>query len=312
MLHLAAGLALRFGKFRIGATVQNVMAHLRQRIVLSGYTGLFVHPEDRELDILEEVELEDQLNLTGNIGASFDLGPVTLGATVQLPYKISGDAAFRVRLPSSVFFDSMEIEGDTVLLEVPFPLAVRGGALWHVNPRWTLEVAFNYENWSIQDKLVIDPRGNIKLHGVPGIGDYDLPPLVIDRRMKDTVSVHLGTDVEVIEGLHVRGGGFYEPSAFGDETFSVAQLDDDKIGLALGASYDLGPVRFDLAVSRVFQGAREVTDSELRQLNPTNPDQAIIVGNGSYESNYWLGGLGVTWHIGRESPDKVRDASEVR
>lgn len=308
MLHLAAGASVRLGRFRIGATIQNVMAHLRQRIVLSGYTGLFGHPEDPELDILEELELEDQLNLTGNLGASFDAGPITLGATVQLPYEVSGDAAFRVRIPSSIFFDSMEVEGDTVHLAVPFPLAVRGGVLWRVLPDLFVEASVSWENWSVQQELRIDPRGRIQLHGVPGIGDYAMPPMVIDRRMRDTVSVHLGSDLQVTGGLHLRGGIFYEPSAFGDATFSVAQLDGDKVGLALGASYALGPMRFDLAGSHVLQGTREVTSSELRQLNPTNPEQAIVVGNGTYQSSFWVAGLGVTWHIG----GGVGSAAELR
>src|SRR5262249_3450634 len=126
LLQLAAGAAFRFNDFRIGATVQNTMAHLTERVVLSGYSGIFGYAEDPDLDILEELELEDNLNITGNIGAAFDLGPVTLGATVQLPYKLNARAAYRVRLPSSVFFDSITVEGDKVDIEVPFPLMIRG------------------------------------------------------------------------------------------------------------------------------------------------------------------------------------------
>lgn len=297
LLHLALGAAFRFDRFRVGATVQNVLGRLRQRIVLSGYSGIFGHAEDAELDILEEIDLQDDTNITANFGASVDLAPFTFGLAVQLPYNLSGESAYRVRLPSSVFFDSMTVEGDRVQLSVPFPLMIRGGVMFQATETLKIEAAVNFEQWSVQDKLVIDPNGQIKLHDVPGIGDYELPELVIDRRMKDTISVHLGLDFEVLRGLHLRTGGYFEPSAFGEETYSVAQLDDDKVGIGFGASWDAGGFRFDLAASRVFLGTREVTRSELRQINPTNPNQAIVIGNGSYEADYWVVGAGVEYRF---------------
>jgi hypothetical protein len=77
----------------------------------------------------------------------------------------------------------------------------------------------------------------------------------------------------------------------------VAQLDDDKIGIGLGASFEAAGFRFDLAASRVFQGTRIINRSEVRQLNPTNPEQAIVVGNGTYDSNYWVIGAGVEYQF---------------
>ena len=51
----------------------------------------------------------------------------------------------------------------------------------------------------------------------------------------------------------------------------------------------------DASVARVFQGTRVVSTSELRQVNPTNPTQADVIGNGTYESGYWMGGLSVAF-----------------
>ncbi len=296
-LILAVGASAHFGPLRVGASFQNVMSHLRQRTVLSGYTGLFGQPDDPELDILTELDLKDDFTPTGNFGGSFDLGPVTLGLAVQLPFSVAGDAKFRVRLGSSVFFDPITVEGDTVAFEVPFPLMVRGGARWQINPRWMVEAAINWEGWSVQDKLVLDPQGRIILRNVPGIGDYQMRPLEVDRRMKDTLSFHLGSDFEVFPDLHARAGAYFENSSFPDETFTVAQLDDSKLGIALGASYSLNHFRIDLAASRVFQGTRTITNSEQRQVNPTNPEQALVIGNGTHRSNLWIAGLGVTWRL---------------
>ena len=40
---------------------------------------------------------------------------------------------------------------------------------------------------------------------------------------------------------------------------------------------------------------RRVTYVFNRQVNPTNPEQASIIGNGRYDSALWVGGAGVAW-----------------
>ena len=299
-MHVAA--ALRLGPVRIGAGIQNVDFHLRQRTVLSGYTGLFGQPTDPELDVLTELDLHEKVSLTGNFGLSADWGPLTFGAAMQLPYTVSGQANFRVRLGTSSFFDLVEVQGDTVDFGVPFPMMVRAGVLWRLLDTLKVEVAFNWEDWSVQDKLVIDPKGRIQLTDVPGIGDYEMGPIIIDRRMKDTYSVHVGADYQAMAGLNVRGGLFYETSSFNDETFSVAQLDSSKVAFAGGLSYQWRWFRIDGAVSYVKQFTRDINNSELRQVNPTNPEQAVVVGNGKHTSHIWIAGLGLSWQLDPATP----------
>lgn len=298
LLVLNAAAAVRLGRLRLGAGIQNVMAHVKQRSVLSSYTGLFGTPDDPELDTLSNLDLNDPFTLSANAGASFEAGPFTFGLALQLPYTVSGDAKFQVRLGPSVFLDPIVVEGDSAKFELPFPLMVRGGVLWQANADLRVEASVNFENWSVQEELVVDPTGRITLRNVPGIGDYELGKLVIPRKMQDTWSFHLGSDYAVIEGLHARGGGFFETAGFADETTAVSQLDGTKLGFALGASYQLGDFRFDLAASRIFQFTRDITNSSVRQLNPTNPEQAQVVGNGRYEAGYWVGGIGIAWTPG--------------
>lgn len=293
-INLAA--AFRLGPVRIGAGIQNVNFRLIQRSRLSGYTGLFGEPTDPSLDAMTEIDLHEQVSLTGNFGLSADAGPVTFGASVQLPYTVSGQANLRVRLGDSPFYDSVTVDGNKADLAVPFPWIVRAGVLWRATDDLKMELSMNWEDWSVQDELTIRPIDMV-LRDVPGIGDYEMGPMSIDRRMRDTLSVHLGTDYGIIDDLHLRGGVFFESSAFPDETFSVAQLDGDKLGFALGASYQVDAFRFDAAVSYIHQLSRTVTNSELRQLNPTNPDQTEIIGNGTYDSRLWVAGVGAVWFL---------------
>jgi long-subunit fatty acid transport protein len=99
-------------------------------------------------------------------------------------------------------------------------MMIRAGISWRIVDDLMIEAAFNWEDWSVQQRLIVDPQGGIKLHNVPGIGDYEMGPLTIDRRLRDTYSLHLGGDGRIVDTLHLRGGVFWEPSAFRDETFS--------------------------------------------------------------------------------------------
>jgi hypothetical protein len=65
--------------------------------------------------------------------------------------------------------------------------------------------------------------------------------------------------------------------------------------VTVGASRSAGDFRFDAAAGRVFQGTREVTGSELKQINPTNPEQATSIGDGTYDTSYRIGGLAISW-----------------
>jgi long-chain fatty acid transport protein len=291
-LHLAG--AIRLGNLRIGAGLQNVTATLKQRMVVSAYSGLFGWADDPELDVLTNLELSDPINITANAGFAYDAGPLTFAASIQLPFGIAGEATFQQRLPSSVFFDNVSVEGDRATMDIPFPLILRGGLAWKATDRVRFEAAATFEDWSVQQQLRIEPIG-MKLDGLPAIGTYRLGPVILDRRMQDTISIHVGGELDLGKGVTLRSGFFYEPSAFSDETFSLAVPDDEKVGLGLGVSWRVGRFRLDAGLARIFQGERVVENSELRQVNPTNQSQALVIGNGTYETGYWLGGLGFAW-----------------
>ncbi len=307
-LYIHAALAIRIGDLRIGGGLQNVIADVQQDVMLSAYTGLFGFAEDPDLDVLSHFELSDPLSFTGNFGAAYDLGPVTLAASVQLPFTVSGEAKFQQRLPSSVFFDNVTVVGDRAKLEIPFPMAVRGGVSVRAHERVRLEAGVIWEDWSTQQRLRIEPI-DMRLEGVPAIGDYKIGPVVLEKRMHDTVSVHLGGDFEVLDGLHLRAGGFWESSAFEDDTFSIGLPDDTKAGLCFGAAWSFSVFRIDLGLARIFQGQRRVSTSELRQVNPTNPSATTVIGNGVSDTAYLIGGLGFAWVPG--SSDELGPASKT-
>ena len=124
-------------------------------------------------------------------------------------------------------------------------------------------------------------------------------PLNIPRLYENALSVRVGGDYELIaERLWLRAGGLWEESAVPTETLSVLQVDSDKFALGLGATWRVSPsVRIDLGYSHIFYVSQDVTDSVVEQLNPTNPEGAIVVGNGRYESSADLLGIGARFDL---------------
>ena len=144
------------------------------------------------------------------------------------------------------------------------------------------------------------PGAGIEITDVePGVGSVAVGPLNIPRLYEDIVSVRLGGDYQVVpDKVWVRGGLLWEQSAIPTRTLSVLQVDMDKLVLGLGASAKLNEVvQLDVGYSRIFYLGGEVTDSIVEQLNPTNPDGAIVVGNGTYEASGDLFGIGARFNF---------------
>ncbi|HEX6838094.1 MAG TPA: outer membrane protein transport protein, partial [Polyangia bacterium] len=64
--------------------------------------------------------------------------------------------------------------------------------------RVRLELDMDYEAWSMQKEFTIHPNG-VYISGVPGIGNYYLNPLTLQRGMQDTFAVNLGAEATIIK-----------------------------------------------------------------------------------------------------------------
>src|SRR5262249_50136504 len=152
-------------------------------------------------------------------------------------------------------------------------------------PRMRVELDMDYEAWSMQQSFKITPH-NVYISGVPGIGNYYLNPLTLQRGLQDTFAVHLGAEADVIKkrigGMVLRAGWALETSATPDKTASVLPPDALRNIITIGGALLLGPVRLDLGYAHVFFADRNVTNSESFQLNPIQPSLAVPVGNGRY------------------------------
>jgi len=281
----------------IGAGIQNMMAVIDVTTAASSYIGLWGEPEDQDLDLLFRVHGQDFFTITGNAGIwSEPVEGLKLGTSVQFPATVlDEEAEITVRLPTHYAFDNASLEGDSVRAQLELPWIIRAGISYGIEKVFDVEVAMTYETWSVHKRIITDPN-DVRVTNVPTLGDLEVGPLNIERQFEDTLSVHVGGDWHVLpDTLTVRAGLMYEQGAIPDKTYSVFQVDSDKIAPTVGLSWMVEAFRLDVAYSFIYQFPKDIEDSEVAQINPTYEDGATIVGNGSYSSFFNVFGVGASY-----------------
>jgi long-chain fatty acid transport protein len=300
----------------IGGGVQNMMLSFRSRIVFSSCPQeVFCAPEDPEFDALGEIVWSDVFNPSGVLGAIWiPSRKVRLGATVQLPTWLSGDAKFAVRLPPSDFFEGAHVEGDSARMSMTIPMMIRAGVEFRPSRRLRAELGFDWEMWSQHEEITIEPDG-VRVEDQAGVGIYELGPMVIPRNLDDTFALRLGLEARPLNApLDLRAGYAFETGSAPDEYLSVLTVDATKHMLSLGASYTIGRARLDAVFGHVFVADREVEPgtSCVPLLNPIRSGQDpmppaegeacvhdgdpehVYVGDGTYSSSWTFVGLGLS------------------
>jgi long-chain fatty acid transport protein len=279
--------------FRVGFGIQNLVADFVLVNAVSAYPGVFGDPEDEDLDLLARITLNSLFNPSANFGVWTRLHEnVEAGLSVQLPTLIRDPAAqMEVRLPSNPAFDDAYLDGDTVQAGMNLPLVARLG-LRYVNATFDYELAFVYEGWSIFDEISAVPN-DVVVRDVRGLGDIRVAPLTIPLNWQDVISVRNGGEYRLSESIQLRAGYTFETNAIPDEYYSVFLADGIKHIVSLGGTYDFDGWSVDGAFSYYLIPDRNITNSQYRQINPTdtNGESTTIVGNGLYQQSYWIGGL---------------------
>jgi long-subunit fatty acid transport protein len=280
----------------VGASFQGIYFDSSIVAMSSAYQGIFGQPEDRDLDILMHIDSLVPFTPSGNLGvrAAF-LGDFSAGLSVQLPARIQDDeATINVRLPSHYLFDNAEIQGDTVSAGFDLPAVVRLGVRYE--QLWgNIELDMTWEGWSTHDRIETAPR-NLVITGVPSVDELVVGPLTVEMDWHDTLSFALGGDfIAIPDELTVRAGFIYEQAAIPDERLSLFQLDLEKYAPTLGLTWAIpnSAVLLDVAYAHFFFPSRLITNSEVRQINPTFEEGTVIVGNGYYEGNIDIFGVSV-------------------
>jgi long-chain fatty acid transport protein len=282
----------------VGVSLQNLFASFVTLNSITSYNGaLSSGPEDPDFDSLSQTELVDLFNPSAKFGVIYQPHPmVRIGASLQLPFWVGGDATVKVQLPVSPVYEKSSVEGDTADVSITLPMVLRLGVEGRPLPNLRVELGFDYERWSVLDAITVKPK-DIYILNIPSIDRYKVPDLEIPLSFRDTFTIRLGGEYTLAPvPLVLRGGFIFERGAVDDAYASVLAMDSDKYMLTLGLGYTWAGYRMDLLYAHEFRPVRDVDfrDSRSLQVNPINPTGAVAVGGGRYEGSSDVLGIGVT------------------
>jgi long-chain fatty acid transport protein len=282
---------------RIGGGFQNMIAQYELVTMISGYSGLYGRPEDRDLDILSRVSPTDYFVPTGNAGVWIrPVEGLQIGSSVQLPATVRDeDTEFDVRMASHPSFDDARLTNDTVAGGLQFPLIARLGVRYR-HDDFDVELAGVFEQWSVFDSIEVRPN-DIDVEGVPGLGAIPVGPLSIEQNWEDTFSIRLGSAQHWNDSWTTRLGYTFETGAVPDDYYGLFAPDPNKHMFAAGATYRWGRWSLDASAAFHLMRNKTITNSKLRQINPidTEDELATVVGNGQYRTDVLIVGTGINY-----------------
>lgn len=288
-------------RFRIGATVQNMVTDLHVRVIVSGCPGQTVcAPEDPEFDADLAIQQRDLWAPTASIGAQVELLEVdgdypklTAGGMFQLPWSISGaTGTLKTRLPSSGFYEGATVVGDEASLAWDNPGVLRFGVELRPDERLRIEAALHAEFWGTHDEVSLTPK-NVRLENVAGVGTYMIGPQAIPRHFKTSWAPSVGGEYRI--GPASVGAGYsYETSAAPKAYVSVLTVDSGKHMIGAGGAYH--GRSWTLGASLGFVKLSDVNvaldEAKVPQQTPVRGQPSeVYINAGEYKSYYLLAGL---------------------
>jgi long-chain fatty acid transport protein len=195
--------------------------------------------------------------------------------------KGSGDASYHPRatgIPSVDAQVQARFQNGRASEAFEIPRELRGGIWFAPYPELRLELDTSWQSWSsLEDSAVTwspDP-----LTGSESFTD------LTRRDWNDTLALRLAAEGNITDPFLVYGGIAWEPSPVPGSTVEPGFPRGDALVYALGASYTLGAVSFDLGYSYHSHDKRGVSRQE-----PLNPGV-----DGSYDDRAQVWGFSARW-----------------
>lgn len=332
-----------FGWLTLGGGVHWTMVRAEQSLSLmvcvdedmwNGEIDPCIDDTPEQNDLWSEVRAWDKASLTGNLGILAEPVPwLSIGATVLPPLDVKARGDLEVQLESdhwllegdgvqpnlSALEDGYALDED-VLVTLAMPWVIRTGVAVRPVPELELEADFVWQGWSRTteirvtdvDLVLKDNVENSMLTEDQVITD----DVVLPAGYADAWSIRFAADYDANDWLSVRGGGFYEKSGIPPEVMTVALVDNDKVGFSLGGSALVkDQLQVDLGFIMGLLGTQEVTTSTVPRFEvpvdlsatlsgePLLIQNGEVVGNGTYESSYLMGSLGLTYLWGKRQSE---------
>jgi long-chain fatty acid transport protein len=293
-------------ELRLGAVVGMLTGVFNTETAFSGCVPerFICAPEQASWDVLTQLSVGPIFAPTGELGVTVvPTSSWRIGAAVQLPVYVRSRATLDARLPSTPAFAKATQEGTSGEVAFNLPWTLRAGIEMRAVDHLRLELAFNYDRWSMHNAITLTPDDIVFKNVVGFPVTYPVPPVVLQRNFQDTVSVHLGGEyaIPIKEvTLDVRGGVSFETSAVPPAYESVLTIDQNKVTAALGPSVHWQKLRFDLTYAHVFGFDVNVdpATAKIAQVSPVAANPPVhpdIINGGHYSARANVLGLGMTY-----------------
>lgn len=312
---IGAGAAFAPNKeWRFGLSAGVLAGSFQATLNLTGCVPerFFCANEDPEWDVLAELKAAPIIAPTGQAGVIWAPSPkIRAGLSVQLPVFVRTAATIRTRLPAAPVFEQASQEGEAAGIAFDLPWNLKAGVELRLIEGLRLEVAGGFEQWSMHDKIALDPQG-VALKNIAAFPEtYYLPSIDLPRNFQDTFSVRAGGEysMKLLDlGWDFRAGVSYESSAVPAPYLQVLTMDSDKVSAAAGVSVHIGKVRLDAVYAHVFftDVAVAPADAKIAQVAPVASNPPVYpnyINGGLYSSRGDVVGLGITYQIGSVPED---------
>ncbi len=302
--------------FGVGVTAQYVdLLQLDYSLVIDSTftTGLDPLADPESTQLTSKLHLADRTGGTAIVGLWYrPHRNVELAlASRVVPVFLKPRGTMQVDKPTLVTDDIR------VTMPLTLPATLRGGVRYihyaQDRQRFDLELAAEYENWSVIDAYDVQVSGRIS--------GQEIQDLRLGKGWRDTVSVRLGGDVNVIpKHLTVRAGGYFESAA---SPKSYAHLDFPSFmrgGLGAGLTAGGRGIYGTIGFLHVFQQPQTVTelDGKVFQQRPVRPcpddcggASGVPANAGRFTSRYEILNVGIELRFA-ELLGKRRGAGKTR
>jgi long-chain fatty acid transport protein len=243
--------------FGVGATLQYVdLISLRYGLVVDStrVPGLNPVPDGESTQLVSDIVVKDRFAGTALLGLWYKPHP-----RVELAFA-SQIAPVNLNTRGRIEVDKETLVPDDVTVKMPLvlPAKVRGGVRYiHLEGgrQWfDLELSAYWENWAAVKSFEVDLDGQIAAQ--------DVNDLSIPKKWRDTVSVRLGGDVNVLpKVLTVRAGGFFETAAASKNYSHLDFPSFTRGGISAGVTGGFKGVYLTVAYTHIFQDSRNVTEA---------------------------------------------------
>jgi long-subunit fatty acid transport protein len=301
-------------KFGIGVTLQYVdMPRMRYALVADStpVPTLDPVPNDTSTQLITDLEMSDRFGATALVGMWGRPHPrIELGLSGRV---VPVDMNAR----GGVTTDKTTLLSDDVTAQLRFqlPVQLRGG-IRYIHPlrknqagkgegeRFDLEVDVFWENWSQIDAFRMNFDGAI--NGQP-IADLTIP-----KQWRDTVSVRVGGDVNLLDNhLTLRAGGMYESGASHPDFAHLDFPSFNRGGISAGVTGSIRGVALTVGFMHLFVQPQETTELSGKgfQLRPLAvcPDRCdglsgVPANAGTFRSRIDILALSLDFHFNEMFP----------